>query len=211
MSLEVRNKLHFSGIPPIFTLFFCFFFKPSSLTGFSLEGCVSCLQLPYKIPHTGWVKTAEIRVPLVLESRSPRLTYRQAVSLEPLSLASGGLPSCCPVVTCFPSAFLPLWVLSLIRAPVVLQRSRYQFDSWVGKIPWRWDRLPYSSILGLLAGDSDSKESACNVGDLGLIPGLGRSPGGRHGNPIQYSCLENPHGYPPKPVSAYFIALCSHL
>ena len=41
---------------------------------------------------------------------------------------------------------------------------------------------------------SDSKESACNVGDLGLIPGLGRSPGGGHGNPLQYSCLENPHG-----------------
>ena len=31
-------------------------------------------------------------------------------------------------------------------------------------------------------------------GDLGLIPGLGRSPGGGHGNPLQYSCLENPHG-----------------
>ena len=38
---------------------------------------------------------------------------------------------------------------------------------------------------------SDGKESACNVGDLGLIPGLGRSPGGEHGNPLQYSCLEN--------------------
>ena len=36
------------------------------------------------------------------------------------------------------------------------------------------------------------KESACNAGDPGLIPGLGRSPGGRHGNPLQYSCLENP-------------------
>ena len=34
----------------------------------------------------------------------------------------------------------------------------------------------------------------CNVGDVGSIPGLGRSPGGRHGNPLQYSCLENPHG-----------------
>ena len=32
----------------------------------------------------------------------------------------------------------------------------------------------------------------CNVGDLCLIPGLGRSPGGGHGNPLQYSCLENP-------------------
>jgi len=43
-------------------------------------------------------------------------------------------------------------------------------------------------------GGSDSKESACNAGDLGLIPGLGRSPGGRHSNPLQYSCLKNPHG-----------------
>ena len=41
---------------------------------------------------------------------------------------------------------------------------------------------------------SDDNESACNTGDLGLIPGLGRSPGGGHGNPLQYSCLENPHG-----------------
>ena len=41
-------------------------------------------------------------------------------------------------------------------------------------------------------GRSDGKESACNVGDLGSIPGLGRSPGGGHGNPLQYSYLENP-------------------
>ena len=43
-------------------------------------------------------------------------------------------------------------------------------------------------------GRSVGKESTCNAGDLGLIPGLGRSPGGGHGNPPQYSCLENPHG-----------------
>ena len=35
---------------------------------------------------------------------------------------------------------------------------------------------------------------SCNVGDLGSIPGLGKSPGGGHGSPLQYSCLENPHG-----------------
>ena len=40
---------------------------------------------------------------------------------------------------------------------------------------------------------SDGKESSCNMGDLGLIPGLGRSPGGEHGSPLQYSFLENPH------------------
>ena len=38
----------------------------------------------------------------------------------------------------------------------------------------------------------DSKASACNIGDLGSIPGLGRSPGEGNGNPLQYSCLENP-------------------
>ena len=43
-------------------------------------------------------------------------------------------------------------------------------------------------------GGSDGKESACNTGDLGSVPGLGRSPGGGHGHPLQYSCLENPHG-----------------
>ena len=41
-------------------------------------------------------------------------------------------------------------------------------------------------------GASDGKESACNSGDLGSIPGLGRSPEGGNGNPLQYSCLENP-------------------
>ena len=68
-----------------------------------------------------------------------------------------------------------------------------QFDSWVGKILWRRDRLPTPVFLGF-SGDSVNKESACIVGDLGSIPGLGRSPGGGHGNPLQYSYLENPHG-----------------
>ena len=44
----------------------------------------------------------------------------------------------------------------------------------------------------MLNGGSDGKESAYNVGDPGSIPGLGRSPAGGHGNPLQYSCLENP-------------------
>ena len=41
-------------------------------------------------------------------------------------------------------------------------------------------------------GGSDLKASACNAGDLGSIPGSGRSPGEGNGNPLQYSCLENP-------------------
>ena len=43
------------------------------------------------------------------------------------------------------------------------------------------------------SGGSDGKESTCNEGNLGSIPGLERSPGGGHGNPLQYYCLENPH------------------
>ena len=43
-------------------------------------------------------------------------------------------------------------------------------------------------------GSSAGKEFAYNAGDSGSIPGSGRSPGGDHGNPLQYSCLENPHG-----------------
>ena len=50
------------------------------------------------------------------------------------------------------------------------------------------------SLLGDFPGAPDSKESACNAGDPGLIPGLGRSPGGGHGYSVQYSSLENHHG-----------------
>ena len=46
-------------------------------------------------------------------------------------------------------------------------------------------------------GGSDDKKSACNAGDLGLIPGLRRSPGGGHGNPLQYSSMDNLHGQSP--------------
>ena len=67
---------------------------------------------------------------------------------------------------------------------------RPQFDSWVGKIPWRRDKLPTPVCLGF-PGGSAGKESACNVGDLGLIPGLGRSPGEGKGYPLQFSGLEN--------------------
>ena len=45
-----------------------------------------------------------------------------------------------------------------------------------------------------IPGVSDGQESTCNAGDLGSIPGLGRSLGEGNGNPLQYSCLENPHG-----------------
>ena len=99
-----------------------------------------------------------------------------------------------------------------------LQCWRPGFDPWVGKIPWRRERLPtpvfwpgefhglYSpwgrkesdtterlslSLLGF-PGGSAGKESSCSAGDLGSIPGLERSPGEGKGYPLQYSGLENP-------------------
>ena len=51
--------------------------------------------------------------------------------------------------------------------------------------------FPYPMCFMGFPGGSDGKESACNAGDLGLIPGLGRSPGEGNGYPLQYSCLEN--------------------
>ena len=64
----------------------------------------------------------------------------------------------------------------------------------------RTQSLFHSRVLGRFGAGSgwgfpdgsDGKESACNAGYLGSIPGLGRSPGGGHGNPLQYRCLENP-------------------
>ena len=53
--------------------------------------------------------------------------------------------------------------------------------------------MRFSKVKGFTGG-SDGKESICNARDLGSVPGLGRCPGGRHGNPLQYSCLENVHG-----------------
>uniref|UniRef100_A0A8C6FUD3 IF rod domain-containing protein n=1 Tax=Moschus moschiferus TaxID=68415 RepID=A0A8C6FUD3_MOSMO len=85
----------------------------------------------------------------------------------------------------------------LVGIPLVSRRLRglvallpEHFDSWVGKIPWRMDRLPTPVFLGF-PGDSAGKESACNAGDLGSFPGLGRSPGEGRGYPLQYSGLEN--------------------
>ena len=78
-------------------------------------------------------------------------------------------------------------------ARICLQCRRPQFNSWVVKFTWRRNRLPTPVFLGFCCC-SESKESTSNAGDLGSIPGLGRSPQEGHGNPLCYSCLENPHG-----------------
>ena len=72
--------------------------------------------------------------------------------------------------------------------------KRREFNSWVGKICWRRDRQPTPVFLGFPCG-SASKESTCNVGDLGSIPGLGKFPGKGKSYPLQYSGLENSMDY----------------
>ena len=54
------------------------------------------------------------------------------------------------------------------------------------------DIVGFLMCLSSFPDDSDSEGSACSAGDLGLIPGLGRSPGEGNGNPFQDPCLENP-------------------
>ena len=82
------------------------------------------------------------------------------------------------------------------------------YSQKIEKQPGRWEKLfaNHVSNIGLISkiykeflefsgsfpGSSVSKESACNAGDQGLILGLGRSPRDGNGNPLQYSCLENP-------------------
>ena len=61
-----------------------------------------------------------------------------------------------------------------------------------GRSPGEGIGYPTPVFLGF-PGGSYGKEFTCSVGDLGSTPGLGRFPGGGHGNPLQYSCLENPH------------------
>ena len=72
----------------------------------------------------------------------------------------------------FPTKYINISIIILL-APASLER---------------WSDNRY--IQGFRRG-SDGQEFSCNVGDLGSIPGLGRSPRGGHGNPLQYSCLEN--------------------
>ena len=79
-------------------------------------------------------------------------------------------------------------VAQMIKNPLAMQETAVQF---LGREdPLKRDRVPTPVILGF-PGGSGGKESTCNAGDLGLIPGLGRSPREGDGYPLQYSDLEN--------------------
>ena len=79
-------------------------------------------------------------------------------------------------------------IAQLVKNLPAMQET--QFNSWVGKIHWKRDRLPIPVFCGFPCS-SAGQEAACNVGDLGSISGLGRPPGEGKGYSPQYSGLEN--------------------
>ena len=98
-----------------------------------------------------------------------------------------------------PTLYLDREVSSILMSTITLYKvTTSKWVSWIG-VPllratsffsnYSFDKLHLNSCG--FPGGSVSKQSACNAGDLGLIPGLGRSPGEGNGNPLQYSCMEN--------------------
>ena len=80
---------------------------------------------------------------------------------------------------------------------VIMKRGKFLLSLSMYKLcdvfSWNPHNLSATIVyMGKRDGGSDGKASVCNAGDLGSIPGLGRSPGDGNGSPLQYSCLENP-------------------
>ena len=91
-----------------------------------------------------------------------------------------------------PSSERASLIAQLVKNPPAMQEIPVRFLG--RKICWRRDKLRTPVFLGFPC-DSSGKESACNAGDLGSIPGLGRYPGKGKGYPLQYSCLSNSMDY----------------
>ena len=92
-------------------------------------------------------------------------------------------------VPCYKSPSLPPGCLLLIFF-IVTEKSFWRQALFHSSVLLNGPTFLFMSF----PGGSDGKESACNMGDLDLIPGSGRSPGKGHGNPLQYSHLENRRG-----------------
>jgi len=113
-------------------------------------------------------------------------------------LCTSGVAQSCPTLCDPMDCSIPVSSVHGIFQARVLEWVAISFSrgsSW----PRDWTRSPILQADALLSeppgkpnyGGSDGKASVCNVGDPGLIPGSGRSPGEGNGNPLQYSCLEN--------------------
>ena len=100
-------------------------------------------------------------------------------ALSAIPILAEFLKPCAQSVVPGPAA----WHTSSLEMQNLRLQPRFaESDSTIQPLPLTLEGFP---------GGSDGKESACNAGDPGLIPGSGRSPGEGNGNPLQYSCLEN--------------------
>ena len=106
------------------------------------------------------------------------VTQPQGGACDPVSSVPGALSGFSCVQLC-----ATLWTVTC-QAPLSGGFSRQEY----------WSGLPQGTFGGRMktVRDRFALQGACNAGDLGSIPGLGRFPGEGHGNPLQYSCLENP-------------------
>ena len=119
----------------------------------------------------------------------------------------------CPPALCFSGKALMLHLITfearykhikfshiglfLIRCTTISTYPLRKCRGFMKVIAEYWKQLPNLNMVHVILGfpcGSDSKESVCDVGNLALILGLGRYPRGGHVYPLQYSCLENPHG-----------------
>ena len=114
------------------------------------------------------------------------------------------LPICCPSLHCWDPTDPPALarkmetrkcaIFNTILFSTCLAQLTHSFcpeSLWVFPIPTCCDLFLLKMRKSTFFFNLYGQESACNAGDPGWIPGLGRSPGGGHGNPLQYSCLEN--------------------
>ena len=120
-----------------------------------------------------WPSRAWLMVPPCSERWVPQCLFSFSPT-PPLYISCRLVPSSC-------TAFI-FYSLAVFVQPV--------FSSQNILHPLSCQKHPFRTSSGL-PGGSDGKEYSCDAGDLGSIPGLGRSPAGGHGNPLQYSCLEN--------------------
>ena len=111
-----------------------------------------------------------------------QVVYNHSFSFSPISVKYFLFYLCSFITSPF------VYVLWIQSSFVLLIINTLPFSLASLSIPFH---LEYKHPEGF-PGSSDGKEFACNVGDTGLIPGLGRFPGEGNGNPLQCSCLENP-------------------
>ena len=161
---------------------------PGSTNQMELDSCQDLRQSGLQRTHFGWgggstgsyISLQREQLSLVSGSRYRGCIWRNAHT----AVAAHWFP-------------VEIFWIALASGILLLQCRRSQFDSWVRKIHWRRDRPPTPVFrppapvfLGFPCG-SAGKESTCNAGDLGLIPGLGKSPGEGKGS-LQYSAWRIP-------------------